>query len=55
MAYLVSRVIAHETVLNWHEQNVERDRKARAIVKEMDNEHAVTEHAGIDSDSEQDR
>ena len=49
MAYAVSRVMVHETVLNWHEQNVERERK-RDFVEEMDNELAVTDYIFVDSD-----
>lgn len=36
MAYVAFRVMVHETVLNWHEQNVERDKKAQAFVEETD-------------------
>ena len=46
--------MVHETVLNWHEQNVERDRKARAFAEEMDGEEATTEYVDVDSDWEKD-
>lgn len=46
--------MAHQTVLNWHEQNVERDRKARASVEEIDHRQAVADSAGVDSDLEND-
>lgn len=49
----MSRVMVHETVLKWHEQNVERDRKARAFA-EMDSEQAATEYVDVDSDWEKD-
>ena len=49
------RVMVHETVLNWHEQNVERDEKARAFAEEMDNEQAATGYVDVDSDWEKDQ
>jgi len=44
--------MVHEKVLTWHEQNVERDRKARAFAEEMDGEQAVTGHVDVDPDRE---
>jgi hypothetical protein len=42
--------MVHETVLTWHEQNTEREMKARAFAEEMDNELAVTNYIYVDSD-----
>ena len=52
LAHVVSRVMVHETVLNWHEQNVERDRKARSFAEEVDGEQAVAGYVDVDSDRE---
>jgi hypothetical protein len=49
MAYIVRRVMVHETVLNWHEQNAERDR-ARDFVEEMDTTLAATNYIYVDSE-----
>lgn len=50
MAYFGSRVMVHGTVLAWHEQNAERERRAQAFAEEMDNELAVTNYIYVDSD-----
>ena len=50
VAYVVSRVMVHETVLTWHEKNVERERKARDFEEEMDNDLAVKDYVYVDSD-----
>jgi hypothetical protein len=42
--------MVHETVLDWHEQNTERDRKAQDFVEEMDNEQAVGSYVYVDPD-----
>ena len=42
--------MVHETVLTWHEQNVEREKQARAFVEEMDDELAVTNYIYVESD-----
>jgi len=47
--------MVHETVLNWHEENVERDRKARASAAKMDNGQAATDYVDVDSDWEKDQ
>ena len=51
MTYVASRVMVHETVLNWHEQNAERDRRTQ-ILEEVD--RVVSAYTHVDSDSEQD-
>ena len=52
MVYDMSRVMVHETVLTWHEQNVEREREERAFAEEMDNELAVANYIYADFDRE---
>jgi len=47
---VVSRVMVHETVITWHEQNAEREKKARDFEEEMDNEVAATNYIYVDSD-----
>lgn len=50
MAHPTFRVMVHHTVLNWHEQNVERDKKARDPAEEMDNDQAINAYVHVDPD-----
>ena len=49
MAHVVRRVMVHEKVLTWHEQNAEQEKK-RDFEAGMDNELAATEYIYVDSD-----
>jgi hypothetical protein len=50
VTHILSRVMVHEAVLDWHEQNTERERKAQAFVEEMDDEQAISSYVFVDSD-----
>ena len=48
--HAVFRVMVHQTVLNWHEENVKRDKKASASAEEIDHGQAVADSTDLDSD-----
>lgn len=51
MTHVAPRVMVHETVLNWHEQILERERKARILAE---CEQAINSYVDEDSDWEND-